>query len=192
MAASQPRNAAALHRRLRGLQREASAETALAFYDALAPVAVAEMFGFWKGSELPTGHPFDGILEALGWHGKRFDDAEAAHPLVFTAPGGGLLRVDPAFVPLPLLRRFAGELRRPLPAALLRRLLPLLGTAGPAARLRMTEYRGVCTAAMCYDALPIHDVFRKIDGDTLLGAMDMRGSDRPFLFVLRRATVPER
>jgi hypothetical protein len=39
---------------------------------------------------------------------------------------------------------------------------------------------------MCYDALPINDVFRKVDDDTLVGAMDMRGLDAPFMFVLRR------
>jgi hypothetical protein len=48
------------------------------------------------------------------------------------------------------------------------------------------EYRGVVTAAMSYDQLPIIDVFRSVDADTLVGAMDMRGLEQPFLFVLRR------
>lgn len=39
---------------------------------------------------------------------------------------------------------------------------------------------------MCYDALPINDVFRKVDDDTLVGAMDLRGLEMPFMFVLRR------
>jgi hypothetical protein len=39
---------------------------------------------------------------------------------------------------------------------------------------------------MCYDALPINDVFRKVDDDTLVGAMDLRGLQMPFMFVLRR------
>ena len=37
-----------------------------------------------------------------------------------------------------------------------------------------------------YDALPINDVFRKVDDDTLVGAMDLRGLEMPFMFVLRR------
>ncbi|MFP4445899.1 MAG: DUF4334 domain-containing protein [Desulfosudaceae bacterium] len=37
-----------------------------------------------------------------------------------------------------------------------------------------------------YDQLPINDIFRKVDADTVLGAMDMKGSSRPFFFVLRR------
>ena len=63
---------------------------------------------------------------------------------------------------------------------------PLVSTRQPKARLRLTEYRGVVTATMSYDALPINDVFRKIDDDTLVGAMDARGLEAPFLFVLRR------
>ena len=39
---------------------------------------------------------------------------------------------------------------------------------------------------MSYDALPIDDVFRKVDDDTLVGAMDARGLEAPFMFVLRR------
>ena len=47
-------------------------------------------------------------------------------------------------------------------------------------------HRGVVTAAMVYDSLPIIDVFRRVSADVLLGAMDMRGLPSPFLFVLRR------
>ena len=64
--------------------------------------------------------------------------------------------------------------------------MPLLSTKRPAARLRMVEYRGVVTGTMIYDALPINDHFRAVDEDTLLGAMDFRGMESPFMFVLRR------
>ena len=50
----------------------------------------------------------------------------------------------------------------------------------------MTEYRGVVSATMCYDDLPIHDVFRLVDDDTVLGLMDLRGLEQPFVFFLRR------
>ncbi|MGA8046787.1 MAG: DUF4334 domain-containing protein, partial [Dermatophilaceae bacterium] len=68
----------------------------------------------------------------------------------------------------------------------LRPLLRTRRTRRPAARLRMVEYRGVVTGTMIYDALPIKDHFRAVDDDTLLGAMDLRGLEDPFLFVLRR------
>jgi hypothetical protein len=62
----------------------------------------------------------------------------------------------------------------------------VIATTKPHARLRLTEYRGVVSATMCYDALPVNDVFRKVDDQTLLAVMDLRGMERPFLFVLRR------
>ena len=63
---------------------------------------------------------------------------------------------------------------------------PLMYTDKPKARLRTVEHRGVATAAMVYDALPIIDVFRRVDADTLLGLMDLRGLPQPYFFLLRR------
>ena len=39
--------------------------SALALFDQLAPVAPAELLGDWRGQGLATGHPLDGLLEAL-------------------------------------------------------------------------------------------------------------------------------
>ena len=39
---------------------------------------------------------------------------------------------------------------------------------------------------MIYDQLPINDVFRLLGDDRVLGAMDLRGSAKPYFFVLRR------
>ena len=61
-------------------------------------------------------------------------------------------------------------------------------TSRPRARLRTVEHRGVHTAAMVYDALPIIDVFRRVDGATVLGLMDLRGLPDPFFFLLRRVS----
>jgi hypothetical protein len=85
-----------------------------------------------------------------------------------------------------LVVRFAAVLKRPAVARLARPLFGLLRTRRPGARLRTTEYRGVASATMIYDALPINDVFRLVDQNTLLGVMDLRGLRRPFVFVLRR------
>jgi hypothetical protein len=48
------------------------------------------------------------------------------------------------------------------------------------------EHRGVASAAMLYDHLPIVDIFRRLDEHTLLGVMDARGISQPFFFILRR------
>lgn len=161
-------------------------QEALAYFDSLPVVAPEEMLGRWRGSELLTGSPLDGLLEAYGWYGKEFLDDEAVHPLLFTDRSGRPRPVDPTLLPVNLLRDYAGFLQVwPLRRALTT-LRPLLYTTKPKARLREVTHRGVVTAAMVYDSLPIIDVFRKVGEDVRLGAMDMRGLPAPFLFVLRR------
>jgi Domain of unknown function (DUF4334)/GXWXG protein len=171
--------------RLGVLEQQASPDEALAFFDACGPVRIEELRGCWKGSGLPTGHPFDGLLEAFGWHGKRFESPEETHPLVFEG-ARGLFSANPALVPVSLGVRF-NRLVRTRPIRVIgRRLVRMARTSKPRARLRMVEYRGVVTATMSYDALPINDHFRRVDADTVIGVMDFRRIDRPFLFVLRR------
>jgi hypothetical protein len=158
---------------------------ALALFDQLEPVALEEMLGSWRGEGFPTGHPLDGLLEAWHWQGKRFDSLEDVHPLVFEGPGGGPVFVDPSRLPIGLLRApWVGRLA-PL-GGLFPWLAPLVSTRASAARLRGTLHRGQVSAAMVYDALPIVDVFRRLDGQTLLGVMDCKGMEQPFFFLLRR------
>ena len=76
--------------------------------------------------------------------------------------------------------------RHPLARRLSRAFRVVLQTEEPKARLRMTEYRGVVSATMIYDSLPINDIFRKVDDDTVLGVMDMRFTSQPVFFLLRR------
>jgi hypothetical protein len=160
----------------------ASTEEALALFDSLEPVALDAMVGTWAGEEFPTRHPMDGLLGATGWYGKQFLDPDTVHPLLFhTADRRAVFPVDPARVPMGLPVPTRWPLHRVVTTA-----RPLLRTSKPTARLRTTEFRGVATATMIYDAKPIHDVFRRLDADSVLGAMDYRGFDRPYFFVLRR------
>ena len=161
-------------------------DEALAYFDSLPVVAPGEMLGRWRGSGLVTGSPLDGLLEAYGWYGKEFLDDETVHPLLFNDRSGRPRPVDPSLLPVNLLRDYAGFLQFwPLRTALTR-LRPLLYTSRPKGRLREVTHRGVVTAALVYDTLPIIDVFRNFGDDVRLGAMDMRGLPAPFLFVLRR------
>lgn len=163
-------------------------EAALALFDGLAPVPLVAMTGTWRGAEFPSGHPLDGLLAASGWYGKRFVDAETVDPLLFyTADRSQAFALDPGKLPV----RLDHLMRWPLPrTAHLHRLVlaarPLLQTHQPKARLRLTEYRGRASATMIYDDLPILDVFRQVDADTVLGVMDLRGLVQPYFFVLRR------
>lgn len=162
-----------------------SRDEALAIYDALSAVEADFMLGQWAGAGFATGHSMDGLLEACHWYGKRFLDAENVHPLLFNGTNGKLISVDPKRMPMGMSQRIKLE-----PGSLLGRIfqasLPLLRTGESRARLRMTEYRGMLSATMIYDHLPINDVFRKVDENTVLGAMDMKGMDHPFFFLLRR------
>lgn len=86
---------------------------------------------------------------------------------------------------IPLLLRFPA-LKTGLAPRLVRCVLPLFATRRARAHLRMTSHRGRITATMIYDGLPIHDVFRKLDPDTVLGLMDRKGLAQPLFFLLRR------
>ena len=108
------------------------------------------------------------------------------HPLLFTGRDGRPRPVDPGLVPIGVLRDHAGFAHRPAVRRAFGVLKPLLWTTSPKARLRVVEHRGVVTAAMVYDALPIIDVFRQVSLEVRLGLMDLRGLPAPFFFVLER------
>ena len=93
----------------------------------------------------------------------------------------GLFVANPALVSVSLAVRF-NRLVRTRPIRVIgRRLVRMARTSKPRAQLRMMEYRSVMTATMSYDALPINDHFRRVDADTVIGLMDFRSIDRPFL-----------
>ncbi|WP_240787032.1 DUF4334 domain-containing protein [Ramlibacter rhizophilus] len=162
-------------------------EDALSLFDSLDAVELDAMLGRWLGAEFPTGHPLDGVLSAYGWQGKHFRTAEHVDPLLFTAGDACSYRLRPlgATWAVQALQAWPA-LKTPAAARWARPLLPLLSTQRSQARLRMLEFRGVATAAMVYDTVPIIDVFRRIDEARVLGLMDMKGLDRPFFFLLRR------
>lgn len=160
---------------------------ALATYDSLPPVDIDFMLGRWKGSEVKTGHALDGALAATGWYGKQFINAENVHPLLFKDGPGKLFSVNPALIPFGLATL---PLRHPALATAMRLLKPIYGTKHGKARLRMLDYRGKLSAAMCYDAKPINDCFRMIDDNSVLGAMDRKGESQPYFFILERDSTP--
>jgi hypothetical protein len=166
-----------------------TSKQALELFDSLEPVDVGFMVGNWKGQGFNTGHYMDGLLEAYHWYGKRFEDSENVHPLVFSTMSGGFSYVNPIFMgpSMKLSDRF------PIPKSaifgrLFQFILPLMTTYKSRARLRMTTYRDKSSATMVYDQLPINDVFRKIDENAVLGIMDLKGMMQPFFFILRRET----
>lgn len=154
--------------------KQVTTEEALSLFDSLAPIKQSFMHGQWHGAGFNTNHPMDGLLETFGWHGKEFIDDDNVHPLVCRDSLGRLFNVDPQRIPMSLATG-ASLPRSAFMSRIFLGLKPLLQTKKSRARLRMMEYRGKVSATMVYDHLPIHDVFRKVDDDTVLGIMDLRG-----------------
>jgi hypothetical protein len=64
------------------------------------------MIGLWRGRGIPANHPFDGVLENLGWFGKRFRAEFRADALLFRSGQPRLIPIDPGRIPLRLALRF--------------------------------------------------------------------------------------
>ena len=162
-----------------------STEEALELCDALPAVDSDTLIGRWRGTEISTHHPMDGLLETLGWYGKEFIDRDHVHPLLFSDSHGRLFALDPKRLPLDIGLKLP-MLRSKLARSMLLATRFVLQTRKARARVRMVEYRGKVSASMIYDNLPICDTFRLIDHNTLLGVMDFKGVEQPFFFKLHR------
>ncbi|MEL6353966.1 MAG: DUF4334 domain-containing protein [Cyanobacteria bacterium J06627_28] len=165
----------------------ATSEEALALFDTLAPVDLDFMMGRWRGGAIATDHPMDGLLEVANWYGKEFVSPECVHPLLFPDGKGDTYKVAPnaqlmkMALRLPLLK---SDSLSPFFSV----SLPLFKTDKSQARLRMMSHRGQVSATMIYDHLPIHDVFKKVDDNSVLGLMDYKETPEPFFFTLKRET----
>jgi hypothetical protein len=164
------------------LSGKATAANALRIYDQLEPVELPFMMGRWRGSGLHTGHRMDGLLEICGWYGKLFLDRERVHPLLcYTRSNKELFAVNPDWIPMRLTFPKIKLLRNLLLLA-----KPILQTNKPKAHLKMMAYRGKTSATMVYNAKPIHDHFRKIDENRVMGLMVLKGDKDPYFFILER------
>ena len=166
----------------------ASTEEALRFFDELESVNLEFMIGRWQGYEFPTNHPMDGLLKASGWYGKEFVDAEQVHPLLFSDGNNTIFKVYPSPIAInlgPGLLALKSHVMKPIFTL----MNLMLKTEKSQARIRMMEYREKVSTTMIYDNLPINDIFRKIDDNTVLGLMDFKGMPEPFFFVLKRDMI---
>lgn len=161
-------------------------QEALSEFQSLLPVEPREMIGLWTGRGIPSGHPFDGVLENLGWFGKRFTPAMRADALLFRFDERRLIPIDPARIPLRLALRFHKVGRMRAAKCLFSYLQRGFRAKGPVASLKTMSFQGVASAAMVYDEQPIIDHFRRIDDRKIMGAMTIQGDDRIYFFELER------
>ncbi|WP_210529555.1 GXWXG domain-containing protein [Rubellimicrobium arenae] len=146
----------------------------------------AGLTGVWLGRTLPTGHPLDGLLDGLGWHGKEILADGRVHPLLFRHPSGQVEALEPAWMPAGLALRWPALAHSPVARMAFRALSPLLRARGPAARVEPREFQGRDGVAVVYLRQPIVDHLRQIDAARLIGLMERRGMARPFFFLLSR------
>ncbi len=165
----------------------ATTEEALEIFDSLEPVDVDFMIGKWTGEGFYTSHPMDGLLEIYHWYGKCIESPEDVHPLVFSTLRGGIASVNPIYMG-PLMGLMNRRLipRSAAVGRLFQVAMPLFTTSSSSARLRNTDFRGKSSATMIYDKLPINDVFRKIDENSVFGMMDMKSMEKPCFFIIHR------
>ncbi|HVG47977.1 MAG TPA: GXWXG domain-containing protein [Rubellimicrobium sp.] len=159
---------------------------ALARFDALPGLDPQDLVGAWRGQTLSTGHPLDGLLEALGWHGKLVESPDRVHPLLFRLRSGRVVPMEPALMPTPVALRWPRLARSAPTRAAFAVLGPLLRARGPAAKLALREVRGHRSAALVYDSQPITDYLRLADEDRVVGLMERKGMAAPFFFLLTR------
>ena len=143
--------------------------TAFEEFRHLPPIAPRELVGLWEGRGIPANHPFDGVLENLGWYGKRFRADMRADALLFRCDEHRLMAIDPKYIPLHWALRFHQFGRTRMAANLFSYLLRRLRANGPVATLKNLPFEGVESAAMVYDRQPIVDYFRRLDQLRLVG-----------------------
>jgi hypothetical protein len=161
-------------------------QTAIERFRHLSPVEPAELVGLWEGRGIATGHPLDGVLENLGWFGKRFTEDMRADALLFRSGERRLTAIDPSPIPLGLALHFHRLGRTPAARNLFSYLQRRLSARATVASLRLLPLEGVLSAAMVYDRKPIIDHFRQVGPDKLMGMMVIDGDARRYFFELER------
>ena len=144
-------------------------EEAFHWFDDLQPVTPDELIGVWRGAEIETGHPMDGLLGAMGWFGKDIRSRDEVYPLLLTGSGGNTYAGNPGLLPLGAFMSAPRSLVRTLFTV----VSPLVHTRKGRARLQVREYRGKRTTVMQYDQKPIYDAFARIGDDAILGVSDI-------------------
>jgi len=108
-------------------------------FRSLPPVEPIEIVGLWQGRGIPAGHPLDGVLENLGWFGKRFRADMRADALLFWTRERRLIAIDPAQIPVCLALRFHKLGRTGAARILFSYLRRGFQASGPVACLRIMD-----------------------------------------------------
>jgi hypothetical protein len=155
---------------------------------SLDPFDPRNLVGLWRGRGVPTDHPLDGVLENLGWFGKRFHPGFRADALLFQRVPGRLVAIEPALIPLRLTLCAGSVGRTRVARSVFLFSQRFLRAQGTTASIDTRTFDGVGSAAMIYDRQPITDYFRRVADDRVMGMMLVRDDPRPYFFDLARTT----
>lgn len=158
------------------------------WFQSLEAVHPVEMLGLWKGVGIPSGHPLDGVLENLGWFGKRFHADMRVDALLFQWRPGRLVAIDPRYVPIRLVINLAPLGRTGLARNMFLHLRKAFRAKGTTASIMLQTFEQVASAAMVYDKQPIVDHFRRVSDDELVGMMCVHDDQRRYFFKLRQVS----
>lgn len=164
----------------------------ITWFRSLEPVQPIEMLGLWKGAGIPSGHPLDGVLENLGWFGKRFHADMRADALLFQWRPDRLVAIDLGFVPIGLAIKAGPFGRTGLARSGFSYLQKACRARGTIASLKLRTLEDAATAAMFYDRQPVVDYFGRINDEELAGMMCVEGDARRFFFKLRKVDASPR
>lgn len=158
----------------------------VSWFQGLEPVNPLDLVGLWKGTDIPSGHPLDGVLGNLGWFGKRFHPDLRADALLFQWRPGRLVPIEAALFPIKFVLWAAPFGRTSVARGLSSYLQKMFRARGQTACLKLLQFKGGLTAAMVYDEQPVTDYIRRISADTVAGMMCVDGDPRRFFFKLER------
>lgn len=130
-----------------------------AVFDQLKPISPEFLIGKWKGFSFDTGHPAHRILDTLKWAGKDYRSVDDVDPIMIYDDSGK--------------RSWYSEYGHARVSSELQGI-PVQGYAADRSQIREVKFHGTVSAAMIYDKFPIIDVFKYVDDNTVLGAMDSK------------------
>lgn len=153
-------------------------EERIAWFASMKPVLPEEMVGLWRGTGIPSGHPLDGVMENLGWFGKRFQPDLKADALLFQCRPGRVVPLEPSFFPIELAIRLAPFAKTFVARNLFSHLQEVFRARDTTAMLTLRRIDGAETTAMVYDKQPIADFFRRVDDHEVAGMMVVDATNR--------------
>jgi len=143
-----------------------------AFYDSLPKVLPEEMIGSWKGNSWKIGMPLDNAIKISQWHGKTFHSPTDVDAIICKFNFLSIVGFMGSILFFPW--KIKGKTKK-------------YRIPGTKASLKQMTYRMQSSTSMTYNNLPITDHFRKIDSDTLMGIMDVKGiSALEFIFYIQK------